>query len=488
MKKILIGLCLIIIGCQNSEIRKETNFHVSSRRIDSYGSYAKDNMSVSNDIVYLKNVKDIEKDIILDNESDFKRFYTSLEYRGIGDSSKYWRWKTEISNEKLAEIINKNLYKIAKSRPKDVLVYSLGEWTIKEIPKNPLGQLEEIKVVQRGGSGVIIKIVIKGSKGQYLIAKEGNIRKLFSTDDVKIEGAKGGDKEYSLISSKGFSMLPSAFFYIEKNWNSYSIFGAGFGHGVGLPQYAVKDLAKKGYNYKEIIKRYYEGVQFDKISTNTKIKVGITDSSFSSYEHKEIIFISSDKMILTGDFGKRKIDKNIKVIVKDKNGKIDIKTSSGLTLGTKERVNISSAGKIKILNIKRAVKGGTPSYRGEFVIIPTKKNKYYLVNIVNIEQYLQQVVPSEMGRNFGKEALKVQAVAARTYAMKDIMKKRYSALNFDILDNTQSQVYNNKDENLESNEAIKDTSGEILRYAKEIVDAKYFAVSSGITAKANNIW
>ncbi|MGL5051166.1 MAG: SpoIID/LytB domain-containing protein, partial [Cetobacterium sp.] len=86
------------------------------------------------------------------------------------------------------------------------------------------------------------------------------------------------------------------------------------------------------------------------------------------------------------------------------------------------------------------------------------------------------------------EALKVQAIAARTYAAKDILKHRYSKLGFHILDSTQSQVYNNLDENDISDKAVKSTKGLILVHEDKPIDAKYYSTSSGFNSNAHNVW
>ncbi|MGL4970883.1 MAG: SpoIID/LytB domain-containing protein, partial [Cetobacterium sp.] len=111
-----------------------------------------------------------------------------------------------------------------------------------------------------------------------------------------------------------------------------------------------------------------------------------------------------------------------------------------------------------------------------------------LINEIDIEDYLLQVVPSEMPKSFGLEALKVQAVAARTYAAKDILRNRYAKLGFHILDSTQSQVYNNLDENELATGAVKSTKGLILVHENKPIDAKYYSTSSGFNSNAHNVW
>lgn len=70
-------------------------------------------------------------------------------------------------------------------------------------------------------------------------------------------------------------------------------------------------------------------------------------------------------------------------------------------------------GKITVHSIKR--QNRTPSYRGEITLLP-KKNGFLVRNSLPLEQYLYAVVPSELSTSNGMEALRAQAVCARTYA------------------------------------------------------------------------
>ncbi len=128
-------------------------------------------------------------------------------------------------------------------------------------------------------------------------------------------------------------------------------------------------------------------------------------------------------------------------------------------------------------------------YRGSFEVKLTKNaRELVLINEVDIEDYLLQVVPSEMPASFGLEALKVQAITARTYAVKDILRNRYKNLGFNILDSAQSQVYNNLDENNVATNAVKATRGLVIVYDDKPIDAKYYSTSSGLNSHAHNVW
>ncbi len=112
---------------------------------------------------------------------------------------------------------------------------------------------------------------------------------------------------------------------------------------------------------------------------------------------------------------------------------------------------------------------------------------YYIVNEVNIEKYLYSVVASEMPASFGQEALKAQAVCARSYVYRQMAAGDYSDYHAQIDDSTNYQVYN-KSEAVEADiQAVEATAGEIMYADDEIVNAYYFSSSFGRTSNME-IW
>ena len=104
-----------------------------------------------------------------------------------------------------------------------------------------------------------------------------------------------------------------------------------------------------------------------------------------------------------------------------------------------------------------------------------------IVNEVSLEQYLYGVVPSEMPASYEKEALRTQAVCARSYACIQLMRGSYAAFAAHVDDSTNYQVYNKQAEDGKTNLAVDDTVGEVIKYNGEIAEAYYFSTSSGHT-------
>ena len=104
-----------------------------------------------------------------------------------------------------------------------------------------------------------------------------------------------------------------------------------------------------------------------------------------------------------------------------------------------------------------------------------------MIDAVGLEQYLRGVVPAEMPSDWPPEALKAQAVAARSYALANLAKGRP----FDLYGDTRSQVYGGiAAESPAASAAVAATSGEVVLYRGTVADTLFFSTSGGRTASA----
>ena len=115
--------------------------------------------------------------------------------------------------------------------------------------------------------------------------------------------------------------------------------------------------------------------------------------------------------------------------------------------------------RIALTSLKRGQ--GVPSYKGSLEIYEDEYG-LHLVNELPLEDYLCGVVPSEMPSSYPKEALKAQAVCARTYACVQLESKKLEQLHGQVDDSVSYQVYQNTAEAESANEAVRETKGEIL--------------------------
>ena len=128
-------------------------------------------------------------------------------------------------------------------------------------------------------------------------------------------------------------------------------------------------------------------------------------------------------------------------------------------------------------------------YRGHIEVFANLRGSLTVVNELPLEDYVRGVVANELspGGYPAIEALKAQAVAARTYALKN--RGQFMAQGFDILPTTRSQVYRGlTSENQLSNRAVEETVGMIATYEGEPINALYTSTCGGRTESAENIF
>lgn len=126
------------------------------------------------------------------------------------------------------------------------------------------------------------------------------------------------------------------------------------------------------------------------------------------------------------------------------------------------------------------------AYRGAIECYRTTDGMV-LINELPLEEYLYAVVPSEMPASYPLEALKAQAVCARTYAYQNIMKAGLPEVGAHVDDTTSYQVYHNGSENAASTTAVKETSGILLTWQGEPAQNYYYSTSCGVGTNAG-IW
>lgn len=129
-------------------------------------------------------------------------------------------------------------------------------------------------------------------------------------------------------------------------------------------------------------------------------------------------------------------------------------------------------------------------YRGALQIKPrtgSKQTGVDLINYVDLEDYLLSVVPSEMPSGWAIEALKAQAIAARSYAQANAGK--HESEGYDIKATTDDQAYSGVSaEHPQSNRAVHETRGQVLMHEGQVVSAYFHSSSGGCTELAEHVW
>lgn len=198
------------------------------------------------------------------------------------------------------------------------------------------------------------------------------------------------------------------------------------------------------------------------------IRVIIKTSGFRDIFFNEAVFCADSGMIV-------------------ETGEESYETAPGETVGFNQDTEDFNEGRIKLIpksgeiqfqSVNRGI--GTPSYGGT-IEVSLYDEGIVVVNEVGIEDYLKKVVHSEMPSGFNLEALKCQAVCARSYAYTELSNNYYSAYGAHIDDSIQFQVYNNSQRAESTDTAVDETAGQVLSYNGEVVKTYYYSTSCGST-------
>ncbi len=180
--------------------------------------------------------------------------------------------------------------------------------------------------------------------------------------------------------------------------------------------------------------------------------------------------------------------------------KLRVETFSGKLLTEADRVQIKLADGNVWLDGKKVpdrsfllkpaknafLQFGYRRYRGDLVVY-VEPHGLTLINILPLEEYLYSTVSSEMYSTWPLEALKAQAVAARTYALYHIFHPEHRL--YDVCDTTHCQVYDGLNtETWSSRKAVKETAGQVIIYQHAPILAVFHADSGGHTENSEDVW
>ena len=210
------------------------------------------------------------------------------------------------------------------------------------------------------------------------------------------------------------------------------------------------------------------------------VRVGITDNKFQNVLKQEVkLYATADASICDKQTRRVIINVNAENDINIKNtlGGLEV-TIDGKTSILRDFVLISPTGLLGVRELKR--KGLPAVYHGAFEVVQKPDHTgFYLVNLVEIQEYLKGVVPNEMPIRFGLEALKAQTVAARNY----VLTPRTQAYEeFNVVDSVSSQVYfgANTEADL-ATRAVMETDGIVALYDNELILSLYSSTAGGYT-------
>lgn len=248
--------------------------------------------------------------------------------------------------------------------------------------------------------------------------------------------------------------------------------GGGYGHGIGLSQYGAEGMARHDKNFREIIKHYYTGVEIEKAKTRS-IRV-LLQASKSSVQVKGATRASGGKHLSARKtYTVKRSGSSLKLY--DGGALVRTYSAGFIMTGDKPMTLLGGA-----LNGKS---GGR--YRGSFVMSEGVFGGVTAVNDVDLDDYVQGVIPGEVPALWKMETLKAQAVAARSYALAtdaggDV---------FDQYPDTRSQMYVGvSGEHERSNQAVKDTTALVATNKGKVATTFFFSTSGGRTENVENVF
>ena len=236
--------------------------------------------------------------------------------------------------------------------------------------------------------------------------------------------------------------------------------GHGYGHGVGMSQYGAYGYARHGSTFREILAHYYPGTKLGPAPVSS-IRVLLAD------RQKRLTLSSTAAWSVRDGAG---------AAVPLAAGPLTVTPSLKVAGRALAAPLVFTPGKGAPLTLKLP-------YRGR-IAVDVVDGRLRAVDVVSLEQYLYGVVPSEMPSTWAPEALKAQAVAARSYALAT----RAVGAPFDVYADTRSQMYLGlSHESPAATAAVNATRRQVLLYNGSVATT-YFSSTSGGKTESSQAW
>jgi stage II sporulation protein D len=253
--------------------------------------------------------------------------------------------------------------------------------------------------------------------------------------------------------------------------SKFTIRGAGFGHGVGMSQYGAYGFALNGSGYRDILGHYYTGTAIGSFDPNQRVRVLLQSVRGSAS------FTGAVRA------GRRRLSSRKTYYVRRRGPAVQLLSARRKKMGTYSALRVTGRGGVVTLRGRAANGRVNGAYRGAIDFSPGAFSGVDAINALSLDTYLRGVVPDESPPSWPLEALKAQAVAARTYAIATMK----PGAGFDVYPDTRSQVYGGvAAEEPSTDQAIAETRGEVVTYEGAPVVTYFFSTSGGRTEDVEN--
>ncbi|MBA3330021.1 MAG: SpoIID/LytB domain-containing protein [Actinobacteria bacterium] len=260
---------------------------------------------------------------------------------------------------------------------------------------------------------------------------------------------------------------------------TFAVTGRGWGHGVGMSQWGAYGFARQGSTYDRILAHYYAGTALARAPVS-RVRVLLLRGRRTLTIGSSLPFRVRDGAgaLHDVDSGVYRLGPALRLPVRTRakpKGKAKPQPPAPRLRNLPGPLLVSAGDAPLELNGKR--------YRGAFELEVFGK-RLRAINVVGLEAYLYGVVPDEMPHDWLPEALRAQAVVARSYAL---AVRRGG--DFDLFADVRSQVYGGVDaEEWQSTAAVEATRGQVLTYGDRIATTFFFSTSGGRTASIADVW
>jgi stage II sporulation protein D len=246
---------------------------------------------------------------------------------------------------------------------------------------------------------------------------------------------------------------------------TFQIDGGGDGHGIGMSQYGAYGYALHGKSYRFILGHYYQHTKLGKANPKQIIRVLLAtgSASFSGATYAPHKLLNPNKTYS---------------VQPNADGTLALVDWKGRKVGTfKAPLSVGGPGPLQL--------AGQGSYRGWLEFRPDGAGGVQTVNALHLEDYVRGVVSYEMPASWAPEALKTQAVAARTYAITSTV----NGSGYQLFRDTRSQMYGGvAAETPSTDAAVAATTGQVVTYHGKPAITYFASSSGGHTENIEDAW
>ena len=244
------------------------------------------------------------------------------------------------------------------------------------------------------------------------------------------------------------------------NATTWTVSGAGFGHGVGMSAYGALGYAQHSATFTEILHAYYTGVEVGQADTSARVRV-LLRSAPGVTAFRLAVTACGRRLDARSTYRARRSGRNVELL-----------TSAGARLANCGRRMVVRGDRISVVGLGR--------YAGSLALRPARGDggAVDVINDVAIERYVEAVVAAELFPSWPPAALQAMAVAIRSTGL-----ATHVARDYDVYADTRTQLYRGVGPvTASARAAALATSGAVITYLGQTVQAPYSSSSGGRTA------